>query len=43
MQQSIARTHIQGLSESEVLTRRQRGEGNDVEFKTSRSYGEIFT
>jgi len=41
MQQSIARTHIQGLSESEVLTRRQRGEGNDVEFKTSRSYGEI--
>ena len=32
---------IQGLSESEVLARRQRGPGNDFEFKTSRSYGEI--
>jgi len=32
---------IQGLSESEVLARRQRGEGNEFEFKTSRSYGEI--
>ena len=32
---------IQGLSESEVLARRQRGQGNDFEFKTSRSYGEI--
>ncbi len=32
---------IQGLSESEVLARRQRGQGNEFEFKTSRSYGEI--
>ena len=45
MQQSKATTQtrfdIQGLSESEVLSRRQRGEGNDFEFKTSRSYSEI--
>ncbi len=45
MQQAEATTQtgfeIQGLSESEVLARRQRGEGNEFEFKTSRSYGEI--
>ena len=32
---------IQGLSDSEVLARRKRGQGNEFEFKTSRSYGEI--
>ena len=32
---------MQGLSESEVLARRQRGEGNDVEIQTSRSYADI--
>ena len=32
---------IQGLSESEVTTRRQRGEGNDVEMSSSRTYGDI--
>ena len=45
MQQAEATTQtgfeIQGLSESEVLVRQQRGEGNEFEFKTSRSYGEI--
>lgn len=34
-------TPIQGLSESEVVARRQRGEGNDVKFETSRSYADI--
>jgi hypothetical protein len=28
---------IQGLSEKEVLARRQQGQGNDVELTTSRS------
>ncbi len=31
-------THIQGLSESEVIARRARGQGNNVQFQTSRSY-----
>jgi cation-transporting ATPase E len=34
-------TEIQGLSESEALARRQRGEGNDIRLQTSRSYGDI--
>jgi cation-transporting ATPase E len=32
---------IQGLSESEVVARRARGQGNDVRLQTSRSYVEI--
>ncbi len=32
---------IQGLSESEVLARRQRGEGNDIAVGTSRSFIDI--
>jgi cation-transporting ATPase E len=32
---------IKGLSESEVLARRARGEGNDVAFQASRSYVQI--
>ncbi len=32
---------IQGLSESEALKRRQRGEGNDIHLQTSRSYRDI--
>lgn len=32
---------VSGLSESEVLARRRQGQGNDVEFATSRSYGDI--
>ena len=34
-------THIQGLSESEVIARRARGQGNNVQFQTSRSYATI--
>jgi cation-transporting ATPase E len=30
-----------GLSEAEVVTRRNRGEGNDIDQKSSRSYGDI--
>ncbi len=33
--------HIQGLTEQEVLKRRELGEGNDVKLKTSRSYKDI--
>ena len=33
---------IKGLSESEVNARRQCGQGNDVQFQTSRSYLQIF-
>jgi len=32
---------IKGLSESQVIARRQRGQGNDVQFQTSRSYLQI--
>jgi cation-transporting ATPase E len=34
-------TPIQGLPEREVLTRRARGQGNDVRYQTSRSYAQI--
>ena len=34
-------TAIQGLSESDVLARRARGEGNNIRLKTSRSYADI--
>ncbi|HRE46194.1 MAG TPA: HAD-IC family P-type ATPase [Aggregatilineales bacterium] len=33
---------VQGLTESEVLARRERGQGNNVELKTGRSYAQIF-
>ena len=33
--------HIQGLSEDEVIARRECGQGNDVPFETSRSYVQI--
>ena len=32
---------MKGLSESEVIARRERGQGNDVRFRTSRSYLDI--
>jgi cation-transporting ATPase E len=32
---------IKGLTEKEARRRRQRGEGNEVRFPTSRSYAEI--
>jgi cation-transporting ATPase E len=32
---------IRGLSEAEARMRRQRGQGNDIRLRTSRSYGEI--
>ena len=32
---------IEGLSESEVIARRQRGQGNEVQFQTGRSYLQI--
>lgn len=34
-------TTITGLTERELLARRQAGQGNDVEFAASRSYGDI--
>ncbi len=34
-------SQIQGLSESEVIARRARGQGNDARFQTSRSYVQI--
>jgi len=33
--------NLRGLSEAEVIERRRRGLGNDITFKTSRSFGEI--
>lgn len=38
---SIDSTAIRGLSESEVISLRQEGKGNNIKFKTSRSYKEI--
>ncbi len=38
---STARQSWHGLTESEVLDRRRRGQGNDVRLATSRSYGDI--
>ncbi|MBZ0305263.1 MAG: haloacid dehalogenase, partial [Anaerolineae bacterium] len=32
---------VQGLSEAEVTQRRQQGQGNQVDFSTSRSYFQI--
>jgi len=32
---------IEGLSESEVIARRQCGQGNEVQFQTDRSYLQI--
>lgn len=34
-------TDMQGLSASEVIARRARGEGNDIQFQTTRSYAQI--
>ncbi len=34
-------TEMQGLSEAEARLRRQRGEGNDIQLQTSRSYRDI--
>jgi cation-transporting ATPase E len=34
-------SHIQGLTENQALARRARGQGNDTQVKTSRSYVEI--
>ena len=34
-------TNLAGLSESEVLERRQRGQGNNIRLATSRSYADI--
>ncbi|MFW5692459.1 MAG: HAD-IC family P-type ATPase [Chloroflexota bacterium] len=39
--QEIEGTPLTGLSEQEVIERRERGEGNDVRIKTSRSYWDI--
>jgi len=34
-------SHVKGLTESEAMARRARGQGNDVQLQTSRSYIEI--
>lgn len=41
MAPSISSTHINGLSETEVVTRRERGQGNNVHFQSSRTYADI--
>src|SRR5882724_9863154 len=38
---SVPSGSLQGLSESEVVARRQRGQGNNVRLETSRSYAQI--
>ncbi len=38
---SVIPESLQGLSESEVVARRQRGLGNNVRLETSRSYAQI--
>ena len=34
-------TELRGLTAQEVAERQERGESNDVEFNTSRTYGQI--
>ncbi len=41
MAPSISTPQINGLSETEVVTRRERGQGNNVHFQSSRTYGDI--
>ncbi len=41
MASSISSTQINGLSETEVVTRRERGQGNNVHFQSSRTYADI--
>ena len=41
MAQSIPTAQIDGLSEKEVVARRERGQGNNVNFQSSRSYADI--
>jgi cation-transporting ATPase E len=41
MAQSIPSSQINGLSETEVVARRQQGQGNNVHFQSSRTYGDI--
>ena len=38
---SVSNSRVQGLSQTEVATRRQQGQGNDVKLSTSRSYADI--
>lgn len=37
----MSQTSLQGLSEAEVVIRRNRGQGNNVELQTGRSYADI--
>ncbi len=41
MAPSIPSSQISGLSETEVVARRQRGQGNNVQFQSSRTYADI--
>ncbi len=41
MASSIAPSQINGLSETEVAKRRERGQGNNVQFQSSRTYTDI--
>ncbi|MBA3869220.1 MAG: HAD-IC family P-type ATPase [Anaerolineae bacterium] len=41
MASSIPSSQINGLSETEVVARRERGQGNNVQFQSSRTYADI--
>ncbi len=41
MASSISSSQLNGLSETEVTARRQRGQGNNVHFQSSRTYADI--
>ncbi len=41
MTSSISSPQINGLSETEVVARRERGQGNNVHFQSSRTYADI--
>lgn len=41
MASPISSSQITGLSESEVIARRERGQGNNVHFQSSRTYADI--
>jgi cation-transporting ATPase E len=41
MTSSISSSQINGLTETEVVARRERGQGNNVQFQSSRTYADI--
>ena len=41
MEYNLGAASVEGLSEDEIITRRERGQGNIVQFQTSRTYLQI--